>query len=48
MVGNQRVSKMLDLRKTIYSYRVGENVDLRLIRDGQEITITMTLVEKPV
>lgn len=48
MVGDQRVSKMLDLRKTIYSYRVGESVDLRLIRDGREITVTMTLVEKPV
>lgn len=48
MVGDQRVNKMLDLRKTIYSYRVGQNVDIRIIRGGQELIVTMTLVEKPV
>ncbi|MFY9177486.1 MAG: trypsin-like peptidase domain-containing protein [Caldicoprobacterales bacterium] len=48
MVGDQRVSKMLDLRKTIYSYKVGDRLAIRLIRDGRELTVNMTLVEKPV
>ncbi|MGI6373570.1 MAG: S1C family serine protease [Caldicoprobacterales bacterium] len=48
MVGNQKVNKMLDLRKTIYSYRVGQSVDIRILRGGKDLTINMTLVEKPI
>ena len=48
MVGDQKVNKMLDLRKTIYSYRVGQSVDIIIIRNGREMTVNMTLVEKPV
>ncbi len=48
MVGDQKVSKMLDLRKAIYSYRVGQSVDISIIRNGRQRTVSMTLVEKPV
>lgn len=48
MVGNQKVNKMLDLRKAIYSYRVGQSVDITIIRNDRKMTVNMTLVEKPV
>lgn len=48
MVGDQKVNKMLDLRKAIYSYRVGQKVNIIIIRNGRKRTINMTLVEKPV
>lgn len=48
MVGDQKVNKMLDLRRGIYSYGVGQNIDIRIIRDGQEIILNMTLVKKPI
>ena len=48
MVGNQKVNKMLDLRKTIYSYRVGQSVDIRIVRGSKDLSIKMTLVEKPI
>lgn len=48
MVGDQKVTKMLELRKAIYSYKVGEQVEIKILRNGQERTITMILEEKPV
>jgi len=48
MVGDRKVTKMLELRKAIYSYKVGEQVEIKIMRDGQEQTITMVLEEKPV
>ncbi|HZJ83690.1 MAG TPA: trypsin-like peptidase domain-containing protein [Clostridia bacterium] len=48
MVGGEPVSKMLDLRKAIYAYRVGQSVDISIIRKGHEIVVSMELIEKPV
>ena len=48
MIGDQKINKMLDLRKAVYSYRVGQNMDIKVIRDGQEMIFNITLVEKPV
>jgi len=48
MVGEQKVTKMLELRKAIYSYKVGQQVEVTILRKGQKKTITMTLQEKPV
>lgn len=48
MVGDQKVTKMLELRKAIYFYRVGDQVEIKILRNGEERTITMILEEKPV
>lgn len=47
-IGKQKVTKMLELRKAIYSYKVGQQVDITILRNGQERTVTMVLEEKPV
>lgn len=48
MVDDEKVEKMLDLRRSIYSRRVGETVDVNIIRGGQEFNIQIALEEKPV
>lgn len=48
MVGNEKVNKMLDLRRAIYAYRVGQSLDISLLRGGKQMVVTMTLAEKPV
>lgn len=48
MIGDERVNKMLDLRKAVYSHKVGQSIDVRILRGGQNLTIKMTLVEKPI
>lgn len=46
-VGNRKVTKMLDLRSAIYSYKVGDRVSMEIIRGGKRRTVTMVLQPKP-
>ncbi len=46
-VGDKKVTKMLDLRSAIYSYKVGSKVSMEIIRGGERRTITMVLQPKP-
>lgn len=46
-VGNKKVTKMLDLRSAIYSYKVGDKVSIEFIRGGKRQTVTMVLHSKP-
>jgi len=46
-VGNRKVTKMLDLRSAIYSYKVGDKVSIEIIRGGERRTVTMVLRQKP-
>ncbi len=47
-VDDKPVTKMLELRTTVYTHRVGEVVQLIVIRDGREMEIEMTLEQNPV
>lgn len=46
-VGDKRVTKMLDLRSAIYSYRVGDEVTIEFIRGRRRHTVRMVLQPKP-
>jgi S1-C subfamily serine protease len=47
-VGQKKVTKMLELRSAIYSYKVGDRVNIRFLRRGKEHLVEMTLVKKPI
>jgi len=47
-VGDKKVTKMLDLRSAIYSYKVGDKVSIEIIRRGNKHTVTMILQRKPI
>ncbi len=47
-VESQKVTKMLELRSAIYSYKVGDRVEIGILRKGKEYTVTMVLEEKPI
>nr|WP_279380675.1 PDZ domain-containing protein [Caldicoprobacter guelmensis] len=46
-VGDKKVTKMLDLRSAVYSYKVGDRVSIEIIRRGKRHTVTMVLQPKP-
>ncbi len=46
-VGNQRVTKMLELRMAIYAYRVGNTVEITVIRGDRERKFSMMLEGLP-
>lgn len=47
-VGNQKIGKMLELRKAVYSYRVGQTIEIHILRGSQKRKVTMALEEKPI
>jgi S1-C subfamily serine protease len=47
-VGDIKVTKMLELRSAIYSYKVGDRVGIRFIRRGKEHVVEMVLGKKPI
>jgi len=46
-VGDRKVTKMLDLRSAIYSYKVGSKVSIEFMRRGERRTVTMVLQARP-
>lgn len=46
-VGDKKVTKMLDLRSAVYSYKVGDRVSIEIIRRGKRRIVTMVLQPKP-
>lgn len=46
-LNNKEIKTMLDLRKEIYNYKTGENVDITFLREGGEKTTTLTLTKRP-
>ncbi|NLV99750.1 MAG: trypsin-like serine protease [Clostridiales bacterium] len=47
-IGEKKVTKMLELRSAIYSYKVGDKVGIRFLRKGKEHVIEMLLGKKPI
>jgi len=47
-VGGKPVTKMLELRTAIYSYHVGDQVRVTVMRDNKEMEFTLTLEKSPV
>jgi serine protease Do len=47
-IGDQIVTKMLDLRIAVYSHHVGDTVQVLVIRDGREMEFMVTLEESTV
>lgn len=47
-IGDQKIRKMLDLRKAVYSYPVGSQVGVTVIRGNDTRKFTITLTEKKV
>ena len=46
-VNSDEVVTMLDLRTLIYNYKIGETISVGLIREGREISLEVTLSERP-
>jgi len=46
-VGDRKVTKMLDLRSAIYSYKVGSKVSIEFMRRGERRNVTMVLQARP-
>jgi len=46
-IGDQKVKTMLDLRKTLYSYNVGDRVTIRYLRGDREMEVSMILEADP-
>ncbi|MFU0799957.1 MAG: trypsin-like peptidase domain-containing protein [Xylanivirga thermophila] len=47
-IGGKKIDNMLQLRKTIYAYKVGSKVKVRIIRNGQQRDVVISLDYKPV
>lgn len=47
-MGDKPITKMLELRTAVYSYHVGDTVQVVVMRDGREMEFTMTLEESTV
>ncbi|MBS4007689.1 MAG: trypsin-like peptidase domain-containing protein [Clostridium sp.] len=46
-MGGKRVANFNDLRRTIFEHEVGAEVELTIIRDGQEMKLSVILAELP-
>lgn len=46
-MGGKKIATFNDLRRTIFEYNVGDEVELIIIRDGQEIKRSVILAELP-
>ncbi|HEY8581468.1 MAG TPA: trypsin-like peptidase domain-containing protein [Capillimicrobium sp.] len=46
-VGDEEIGGQIDVARLLEPYQPGEQVDLRIRRDGQEQTLTVTLGERP-
>lgn len=46
-MGGKKIANFNDLRRTIFEYRVGAEVELTIIRNGQEMRLPVTLAELP-
>ena len=44
-VGTQRVTTLNDMKSAVYSYQVGDTVDVVIYRDGQQYRVSLTLGE---
>ncbi|NLB41142.1 MAG: PDZ domain-containing protein, partial [Clostridiales bacterium] len=47
-VGDKPVTKMLELRTSVYIHHVGDAVKVMVMRDGKEVEIEITLEQNPV
>jgi len=46
-MGGKKIANFNDLRRTIFEYEVGAEVELTIIRDGQELKLSVTLAVLP-
>ncbi|MBT9167191.1 MAG: Serine protease Do-like HtrA [Syntrophomonadaceae bacterium] len=46
-MGGKKIANFNDLRRTIFEYEVGAEVEITIIRDGQELKLSVTLAELP-
>ena len=44
-VGDRTVANAFDVERALWDKRPGQRVALRVLRQGQEITVTLTLTE---
>lgn len=47
-IGDAKISNMLDLRKVIYSYKVGDRIPIEVFREGRAYNFHIILDEKPI
>ena len=47
-VGDHTVGSVNDLSRALRNYKAGDTVELTVSRGGQQVTLTVTLDEKPV
>ena len=46
-MGGKKISTFNDLRRTIFAYKVGDQVEVTIIRNRQELKLTLSLAELP-
>ena len=46
-INSEKTNTMLDIRTLLYKYKVGEEINITYIRNGEQKTTALTLTKKP-